>query len=148
MYAFDKSIVMALGAISTPLSGLLAEKVFGATTLSVHRPSHYGGGRAHAPAPATAAYAAEEHANNLINAHALENGLLTTLLIPLVLKLIIYTFLYCGSLPFGSLQDWAENMCCWQACLLVRAMPALLWYQRLVVTIFEESSLVRRDPAT
>ena len=91
VYAFDKSIVMALGAISTPLSGLLAEKVFGATTLSVHKPSQRGGGHAHAPAPAVA----QEHANNLTNAHALENGLLTTLLIPLVLKFIIYTFLYC-----------------------------------------------------
>ena len=38
VYAFDKSIIMALGAISTPLSGLLAEKVFGATTLST--PKH------------------------------------------------------------------------------------------------------------
>jgi len=38
VYAFDKSIIMALGAISTPLSGLLAERVFGATTLST--PKH------------------------------------------------------------------------------------------------------------
>ena len=91
VYAFDKSIVMALGAISTPLSGLLAEKVFGATTLSAHKPLQKGGGHAHAPAPAMA----QEHANNLTNAHALENGLLTTLLIPLVLKFIIYSFLYC-----------------------------------------------------
>jgi hypothetical protein len=88
---------MALGAISTPLSGLLAEKVFGATTLSVHKAPRHGGGHAHAPA--AAAYAAKEHANNLINAHALQNGLLTTLLIPLVLKFIIYTFLYCEFLP-------------------------------------------------
>lgn len=95
VYAFDKSIVMAQGAISTPLSGLLAEKVFGATTLSTHKPSQHGGGHAHAPAPAVA----REHANNLTNAHALENGLLTTLLIPLVLKFIIYTFLYCRFLP-------------------------------------------------
>ena len=86
---------MALGAISTPLSGLLAEKVFGATTLSVHKTSNRRGNHAHAPAPAVA----REHANNLTNAHALENGLLTTLLIPLVLKFIIYTFLYCKPLP-------------------------------------------------
>ena len=141
MYAFDKSIVMALGAISTPLSGLLAEKVFGATTLSVHKPSHHGGGHAHAPPPAAAAYVAKEHANNLINARALENGLLTTLLIPLVLKLIIYTFLYCGSLPPGSLQDWAENMLCWEACLLVHAVPALLWSQACFAALLKACCL-------
>ncbi|CAL5221084.1 g3211 [Coccomyxa viridis] len=104
VYAFDKSIVMALGAISTPLSGLLAEKVFGATTLSVHKPSQRGGGHAHAPAPAVA----KEHANNLTNAHALENGLLTTLLIPLVLKFIIYTFLY-WTLPRDRIQELEED---------------------------------------
>lgn len=155
MYAFDKSIVMALGAISTPLSGLLAEKVFGATTLSVHKPSHHGGEHAHAPAPAAAAYAAKEHANNLVNAHALENGLLTTLLIPLVLKLVIYTFLYCESLPLGSVQDWALIVLCWQACRLVHAVPASLWSQdcfaavsKALVTMPEESFFTCRDPAT
>lgn len=111
MYAFDKSVVMALGAISTPLSGFLAEKVFGATTLSSGHskaPSKH----ASAPAPAAlhAAHQAKEHANNLINARALENGLLTTLLIPLVLKFIIYTFLYCESLflPSPAACDWAS----------------------------------------
>lgn len=57
-----------------------------------------GPAHAHASAPAAVAHLAQEHANNLINAHALENGLLTTLLIPLVLKFIIYTFLYCEGL--------------------------------------------------
>jgi len=49
VYAFDKSIIMALGAISTPLSGLLAERVFGATTLSTpkHAKGVALGGHAH-----------------------------------------------------------------------------------------------------
>jgi hypothetical protein len=34
VYAFDKCIMGAIGALSTPLAGLLAEKVFGFSHLS------------------------------------------------------------------------------------------------------------------
>ena len=34
VYAFDKCVTGALGALSTPLAGVLAERVFGFTKLS------------------------------------------------------------------------------------------------------------------
>jgi hypothetical protein len=34
VYAFDKCIIGAIGALSTPLAGVLAEKVFGFTHVS------------------------------------------------------------------------------------------------------------------
>ncbi len=148
VYAFDKSIVMALGAISTPLSGLLAEKVFGATTLSVHKPSQRGGGHAHAPAPAVA----KEHANNLTNAHALENGLLTTLLIPLVLKFIIYTFLYCTFLPLPVFGIHRLKVVPSQDSLFAHAICCSSVYFQLAILFLccnaSKSSFIRRDPAT
>ena len=102
VYAFDKGIVLALGAVSTPLSGLLAERLFGAKSLSVdhaHIMQGGAGNSAHAPvpAPSSAGLAAEQHARNLTNAQALENGLLIVITIPLVLKFVIYGFLYCES---------------------------------------------------
>ena len=102
VYAFDKGIVLALGAVSTPLSGLLAERLFGAESLFVdHAHTMQGGASisAHAPAPApsSASLAAEQHARNLTNAQALENGLLVISITSLVLKFFIYGFLYCES---------------------------------------------------
>lgn len=40
VYAFDKCIIGALGAASTPLAGLLAERVFGFTHISTKGAKH------------------------------------------------------------------------------------------------------------
>lgn len=55
VYAFDKCITGALGALSTPLAGVLAERAFGFTSLK-------GGGRA-----AAAAHGAAIGLSKLIN---------------------------------------------------------------------------------
>lgn len=44
VYAFDKCIIGALGAVTTPLAGLLAEKVFGFVHVSTHKAKHASGG--------------------------------------------------------------------------------------------------------
>lgn len=84
VYAFDKCIIGALGAVTTPLAGLLAEKAFGFVHMSSHKKLPAGGhapAHAHAPAAAVAAAATAQHANNLNNARALENGLLCIMLV-------------------------------------------------------------------
>ena len=82
VYAFDKCIIGALGAVTTPLAGLLAEKVFGFVHVSAHKQKqHAGGGHAAVRAPAPAGAAAALPANNLNNARALENGLLCIMLV-------------------------------------------------------------------
>ncbi|BDA48914.1 hypothetical protein COCOBI_13-0230 [Coccomyxa sp. Obi] len=90
VYAFDKCITGALGALSTPLAGVLAERVFGFTSLK-------GGGRAAAAAHGSAGHGtttAEQAATNVGNARALENGLLCIMLIPMAIKFILYFALY------------------------------------------------------
>ena len=80
VYAFDKCIIGAIGALTTPLAGLLAQKVFGFTQLSKPHKHH-----AHAPATAQSlARIAADNRANLNNARALENGLMITLLVPMV----------------------------------------------------------------
>lgn len=91
VYAFDKCIIGAVGALTTPLAGLLAEKAFGFTHLSKGHSQH------HAHAPATAASLARleaEYRANVNNARALENGLMITLLIPMVRSLRRGIFLF------------------------------------------------------
>ena len=80
VYAFDKCIVGAIGALTTPLAGLLAEKAFGFTHLS--KPHHATPGQA--LSPAGAAHLAREYASNVASARALENGLLYVMLAPMV----------------------------------------------------------------
>lgn len=85
VYAFDKCIIGAIGALTTPLAGLLAQKVFGFTELTKPHKHH-----AHAPASAhTLAQIAADNAANLNNARALENGLILTLLVPMVCALAL-----------------------------------------------------------
>ncbi len=78
VYAFDKCIIGALGAVTTPLAGLLAERAFGFQHVSHKKPAR-GHAAVHAHAPAAAI--ATQHANNLNNARALENGLLCIMLV-------------------------------------------------------------------
>lgn len=78
VYAFDKCIIGALGAATTPLAGLLAERAFGFQHVSQKKPMKgHAAIHAHVPASAIAA----QHANNLNNARALENGLMCIMLV-------------------------------------------------------------------
>ncbi|CAL8463805.1 g3339 [Coccomyxa elongata] len=101
VYAFDKCIIGALGAVTTPLAGLLAERAFGFQHVSHKKPAKgHAAVHAHPPAAAIAA----QHANNLNNARALENGLLCIMLIPMALKFFIYFGLY-WTLPRDRIEE-------------------------------------------
>jgi hypothetical protein len=82
VYAFDRCITGAIGAAFTPLTGILAERLFGFT-----RNSRPGGGAVPPAVPGghpSAAANAAHYAENVVNARALENGLVWVMLVPMV----------------------------------------------------------------
>lgn len=83
VYAFDRCISGAIGAAFTPLTGILAERLFG----FVH--SSHRAGVAPPPASMPARIAARNRVN-LQNARALENGLVWVMVIPMVIKFFLY----------------------------------------------------------
>ncbi|KAK9846327.1 hypothetical protein WJX81_001569 [Elliptochloris bilobata] len=100
VFAFDKCLTGALGALAAPLVGLLARRVFGGSQVIA-------GDGAAAPAPAAPAQApvqahASPYAGNLNNAHALESGLLWLMLVAVCLRFLIY-----AALPFTLPRDRA-----------------------------------------
>ena len=84
----SRCIIGAFGALSTPLAGVMAEKLFG------YRGGQHGGhspvkSPSGAPAPHDAAHSAALAAQNLNNARSLENGLLVVTVVPTVSLLLI-----------------------------------------------------------
>ena len=77
-----RCIIGAFGALSTPLAGVMAEKLFGYSGGASHGSAHSGG--AHAPAAHDAVHEAALGKQNLTNARSLENGLLVVTIVPTV----------------------------------------------------------------
>ncbi len=104
VYAFDRCITGAIGAAFTPLAGILAERVFGFKS-----PPHHAAGGAPPPTGAAAAHAAAQIARtNVVNARALENGLLWTMVVPMIIKFCIYFLLY-WTLPKDRIEFVADG---------------------------------------
>ena len=84
MFAFDKCVTGALGAVAAPLVGLLAERAFGGHDIISKGVAHDA---------ASAAGRAEARAN-VRNAAALENALLWVMVCAMLLRCAVYGGLY------------------------------------------------------
>ncbi len=76
-----RCIIGAFGALSSPLAGVMAEKLFGYKGGGHSGPAH---SSAHAPAAHDAAHKAAQAELNVANARSLENGLLIITVVPTV----------------------------------------------------------------
>ena len=85
VFAFDKCITGALGAVAAPLVGLLAQRVFGGSGIL---------DQTAVSDVATAASRAEAAQKNVHNARALENSLLWVMVAAMLLRCLIYGGLY------------------------------------------------------
>jgi hypothetical protein len=85
VFAFDKCITGALGAVAAPLVGLLAERAFGGSRIISQDA---------AAGAATAAGRAEAAQENVRNARALENALMWVMVAAMALRFFIYGGLY------------------------------------------------------
>ena len=97
-----RCIIGAFGALSTPLAGVMAEKLFGykGGQHGGHSPVKSPSGAPAAPDPARSAALA---AQNLNNARSLENGLLVVTVVPTVSLLLTCSLL--GASCADAVQD-------------------------------------------
>ena len=91
----SRCIIGAFGALSTPLAGVMAEKLFGYKG-GQHGAASHAGLHAQGPAAHDAAREAAQAKQNVNNARSLENGLLVVTVVP--------TVSHCGCLQH---VDWA-----------------------------------------